>query len=107
MSYGSNHPGLALPKPKPRVLEKAERAKTKARDEAAIRNAVRHRDQWQCRICGRFGMEVHHVRYRSRGGSSSDMANLVTLCRTHHREVHAKIWRPEVRRGRIVFLHEP
>ena len=44
------------------------------------------RDGWRCRVPGctaRRNLQVHHVRFRSRGGSDDD-TNLAVLCATHH-----------------------
>ncbi len=44
------------------------------------------RDGWRCRVpgCGaRRNLEVHHIVFRSRGGSNASW-NLVTLCHAHH-----------------------
>ena len=35
--------------------------------------------------------EAHHVRHWSQGGPS-DLANLVLLCRKHHRVIHGSEW---------------
>lgn len=36
----------------------------------------------------RFGLHVHHIRPRGRGGSN-DLDNLLTLCLSHHLWVHS------------------
>ncbi len=44
------------------------------------------RDGWRCRVpgCGaRRNLEVHHIQFRSHGGSNASW-NLVTLCHAHH-----------------------
>jgi 5-methylcytosine-specific restriction endonuclease McrA len=54
----------------------------------ALRRALHHRDP-TCRFPGcnvRFG-QGHHVRHWARGGPTT-LANLVLLCRRHHRAVH-------------------
>lgn len=48
--------------------------------------AVYVRDGWRCAAPGctsRRNLEVHHVKYRSRGGGNA-MENLLCLCRFHH-----------------------
>lgn len=48
------------------------------------------RDQYQCRNCGKGGinqLHVHHVVYRSQGGKDTE-DNLVTLCQNCHVRVH-------------------
>jgi len=52
---------------------------------AALRRIL-DRDGWQCaapECTQRKNLQVHHVRYRSRGGENDD-ANRVTLCAFHH-----------------------
>jgi hypothetical protein len=58
------------------------------RADAAWRRRYRifERDGWRCRVPGctaRRNLQVHHVTFRSRGGSDDD-ANLAVLCATHH-----------------------
>ena len=54
---------------------------------------ARDRDKQQCQICGevlpvRYGrLEVHHIDYRSKGGSD-ELENLVTLCDLCHAVTH-------------------
>ncbi len=62
-------------------------------DEAGFYNvkaAVLNRDNYTCQICGakHTKLEVHHIRFRSHGGSDS-MDNLVTLCKECHGKVHS------------------
>ena len=56
-----------------------------------VRRQVLHRDQYRCQVCQRGGpgLHVHHIVYRSRGGTNA-MSNLITLCPTCHRSVHAR-----------------
>jgi hypothetical protein len=53
-----------------------------------IRNRILARDGYRCQVpgcsCRRF-LEVHHIIYRSHGGSN-DGDNLITLCGFHHRQ---------------------
>ena len=59
----------------------------------AVRQAVFDRDLWQCQFPGctmRKMLDVHHIVFRSRGGSD-DIWNLVCLCRVHHGLVHRGI----------------
>jgi 5-methylcytosine-specific restriction endonuclease McrA len=47
------------------------------------------RDGYLCQVPGctsRRNLEVHHIRFRSRGGDD-DPANLITLCHAHHRHM--------------------
>ena len=55
-----------------------------------IRDAVLARSCWTCQACGfRTGLDVHHVRKRSQGGSDFDLDWLVTLCRACHARTDA------------------
>jgi len=64
---------------------------------AAIRHQVMLRDRGECQgkttqgtRCGcRQWTDIHHIRPVLLGGSN-DPANLLTLCRSHHREVHGR-----------------
>lgn len=59
----------------------------------AVRQAVFDRDLWRCQFPGctmRKLLDVHHIVFRSRGGSD-DIWNLVCLCRVHHGLVHRGI----------------
>lgn len=53
------------------------------------RRQVLQRDG-RCRMCGRTNdrLDVHHIRFR-RSDADDDPANLITLCRDHHEDVHA------------------
>lgn len=62
------------------------------------RKSALKRDGGRCRFCGLPATEVHHILYRSGGGSDED-ANLISLCGHCHREAHAG------RRGPRWFLH--
>lgn len=50
-----------------------------------------------CQYCGATGgiIEVHHITFKSLGGSSDpaihDPSNLITLCRYHHNCAHRKV----------------
>jgi hypothetical protein len=55
-------------------------------DRRPSENAVHIRDGWRCMAPGctsRRNLQVHHIRYRSRGGDN-EMANRVCLCEFHH-----------------------
>jgi 5-methylcytosine-specific restriction endonuclease McrA len=55
-----------------------------------LHRAVLERDGWRCQICGeRRGLEVHHIRFRSRGGGNRE-ENLITLCSECHTRVHGR-----------------
>ena len=54
-----------------------------------VKSAVLTRDDYTCQICGEKDthLEVHHIQFRSKGGSDR-MDNLVTLCHDCHSKVH-------------------
>lgn len=53
------------------------------------REAVLNRDNYTCQCCGKkhVKLEVHHIIFRSLGGSD-DEENLITLCEKCHKLVH-------------------
>lgn len=53
------------------------------------REAVLHRDNYTCQCCGKKNTrsEVHHIIFRSQGGTD-DENNLITLCEDCHAGVH-------------------
>ncbi len=60
---------------------------------ASLRLHVLSRDKFACQAglpncAGKDGLEPHHMKFRSRGGSD-DPVNLVSLCRNCHDKVHA------------------
>ena len=54
------------------------------------RSAILHRDNYTCQCCGKKDcrLEVHHIKFRSNGGTD-DEENLITLCKECHDGVHA------------------
>ena len=54
------------------------------------REAVLHRDNYTCQCCGKKNcrLEVHHIKFKSNGGTD-DEENLITLCKECHDRVHA------------------
>ncbi len=50
-----------------------------------VQKRVLARDRWLCQVpaCSRAAAQVHHIEYRSHGGSD-DPSNLVSLCAGHH-----------------------
>ena len=59
-----------------------------------LRLAIKDRDGWRCRKCGKAGrLEVHHIRPVAQDGDPYDPENLRTLCRDCHFNAH----RPENR----------
>jgi hypothetical protein len=74
-----------IPEEPEEPVSRKKKSKRKTRRE--IREAVISRDKC-CTVCGKTsGLEVHHVIYRSKGGTD-DMGNLVTLCKSCHAEKH-------------------
>lgn len=59
---------------------------------ASRREAILHRDNYTCQYCGKkhTRLEVHHIIYRSKGGTD-DEKNLIALCKKCHDAVHAGI----------------
>ena len=60
----------------------------------AAKKLVNERDGGLCIVCQREAEAVHHRQVRGQGGSSDPdrnygLANLVSLCASHHAEVHA------------------
>ena len=53
------------------------------------KEAVLNRDNYKCQHCGKKNcrLEVHHIVYRSKGGTD-DENNLITLCEECHDSVH-------------------
>jgi hypothetical protein len=66
---------------------------------ASRREAVLHRDNYTCQICGKkhARLEVHHIIFRSQGGTD-DENNLITLCEDCHSGIH---------NGKIVLTKKP
>ena len=58
---------------------------------AAARQASFRRDAFRCVECGAASrLEAHHIKPLFRGGAAYDLANLRTLCRSHHIERHRR-----------------
>ena len=53
------------------------------------RKAVLHRDNYTCQCCGKKNcrLEVHHIIFRSHGGTD-DENNMITLCKECHKGIH-------------------
>lgn len=53
------------------------------------KEAVMNRDSYTCQICGAKNtrLEVHHIVYRSKGGTDNE-DNLITLCESCHKKIH-------------------
>lgn len=54
-----------------------------------LRAQVVERDRFKCRGCGKAPDEIHHIIFRSQGGTD-DPSNLVSLCRGCHEQAHGR-----------------
>jgi len=71
-----------------KVKNRSKPRKRSSGTDQKTRRRVRDRDQ-TCRFCGTYkDLHVHHIVYRSQGGSD-DPTNLITLCAEHHAVVHS------------------
>ena len=43
-----------------------------------------------CELCKRRAVDIHHIKYRSRGGTDN-IENLIGLCRDCHTDAHNEI----------------
>ena len=85
---------MKFPKPQTTPSVKREKVRAKEQQWQKVRRQVLERDGHRCRVCniregGIVRVDVHHIRFRSVGGSVSDTSNLAALCRICHGEVHA------------------
>lgn len=67
------------------VLNKRKREDNKLY--AITRKMAYERDDGLCVLCGAMATEVHHIKFRSRGGKSN-LSNLACLCRECHANAH-------------------
>ncbi|GGB43446.1 hypothetical protein GCM10011409_21320 [Lentibacillus populi] len=74
-----------VPKPqhKRRIPKRAKRGEFSKE----VRQQVYERDRGLCQQCGRRGEEIHHVKFKSRGGRGV-FTNGLTLCHLCHKKVH-------------------
>lgn len=86
VGVGSRCPLHGRPDVRPSRVERDRRGR---RAWARVRARALRRDGGCCVRCGegRLGLQVHHVRALSAGGSD-DLGNLVTLCVACHAEFH-------------------
>lgn len=54
-----------------------------------LRAKIFERDRFRCRGCAKQAEEIHHIIFRSQGGTD-DEANLVAICRDCHDLAHGK-----------------
>lgn len=75
---------------------------------ANVKAAVRARDRYTCRLCGKTGgeLQVHHIMPRSEGGTDIP-ENLVTLCPKCHAALHVGKLRGEKKKKAEGLLGGP
>jgi len=58
---------------------------------AALRRAARERDRYSCRFpgCESRRVDLHHILFWANGGETN-LANIICLCKRHHRLIHDK-----------------
>lgn len=88
----------ACPKPRPRIHDRAARLLARQALANAARAAIWRRDGSRCRVCGKHVKKgavdsveaghMHHLTYRSQGGTDKDWEGLVLLCCWCHSAVH-------------------
>jgi ATP-dependent DNA helicase RecQ len=67
---------------------KSRRIKLAADAYKELRLQILVRDNWRCQSCGSLtNLEVHHMTPRRRAGEDSN-ENLITLCRSCHKDQH-------------------
>ena len=49
-------------------------------------------DYFPCEVCGDVATDIHHIKYKSRGGKD-EIDNLIGLCRSCHNKAHDEIIR--------------
>ena len=70
-----------------------------------IKNYVTHhnigeQDILLCKLDGSLAADIHHIKYKSRGGSD-EVDNLIALCRSCHNKAHANILTEEFLKTQI------
>lgn len=68
------------------------RAKRKYATEGWRKMRARHLMTYpECRVCGdENDVAVHHLRYGAQKGTTEQPGDLMTLCRSHHDDLHRK-----------------
>ncbi len=79
-----------IPKPRPRVLEKADKRKAIEQHRRDMKKAIFARDNGRCRCCGGTAHEMHELRFRSLGGERS-LENSIALCNYRGKNCHRLI----------------
>lgn len=81
----------AQPRPRPRLLDKRAIKATQDRQWRELRTRVLKRDRGRCRVCRRAkAFEVHHVIFRSLGGTD-EARNLISTCKRCHEDIHGHV----------------
>ena len=57
-----------------------------------VKNYFKHfgygeQDRIMCEVCNRVAKDLHHVKFKSRGGTD-EVDNIIALCRECHDEAH-------------------
>lgn len=99
---------VALPKPRPRLLDKRAVAAAKSRQWHEVRRVVLKRDRDTCRICRHAkAIDVHHVLFRSLGGKD-EARNLISVCKRCHEDIHGHVvklrWTDDSNRARTLRI---
>ena len=76
-------------RPVPKPVRKRSKPTRRQRNNFSqkVRQQIYERDNGLCQECGSRGTEIHHVKFRSKGGRGV-YSNGVLLCHSCHRKVH-------------------
>jgi hypothetical protein len=83
---------MMFPKPRPRIFEKRDLQRERKRVRDAVRAAIKARDGYACRCCGRTDhvrQDPHHLRFSSLGGPDTTENEILT-CGFCHAAIHAR-----------------
>ena len=53
-----------------------------------------------CEVCMKKAVDIHHIKYKSRGGKD-EIRNLIALCRKCHDKAHAE----KIKEGELKLIH--
>lgn len=54
-----------------------------------VRNLVLERDKKMCQGCGlKVNLQVHHITYKNHGNELENLSDLITLCKSCHKNEH-------------------
>jgi hypothetical protein len=88
----NGEPIYPQPKGRARVFEKRDLQRERKRVRDAVREAIKARDGYACRCCGRkdhVRQDPHHLRFSSLGGADTT-ENEILLCAFCHAAIHAR-----------------